>query len=583
MKHPSRTEVRTTELADGGIHIELPDRKSAPEAGGPALFGLLLIVAGAFWTVAAIRTAVSSSWRDIDVVSFPLALVAFVIGWLVLRHGLFGLMGFRRAIEVAPDGLRVVERLGRLTRTWKRPLHKVRGFEIRPEKTSPNEPNATSSMFILEVDCAGRKLRLVDHCPRPMLTRLAQQLAEACRSVLAATGREAPPLPVHVIEPPEQDPDWPAVQPGGAEVTELALGRGVQLVVPPLGFWRARKEPFVMSLLWLAITSVGTGAALTGKIVFPDVWISAGFVLFMAIFWSAGFYFVYIALQMAYARTIVTVDGRFLTVTRVGIFGAVTRRCRRTHIKEIKTGASGLPAQKGGPRIPEVQIHLQGGVRVGVCAARSENELRWIVDNLREALGEAAQREPQPTADVMEQPAGSRAVLERTADGFTLQIPALGFRGKVPGLGAGGLVVGMAASGGIWAVWNGVPGPWEMTWAGVGALAFVALLGLAFAVEVVAHACCRRILIVEHNVLTAWHTTWWGGVRKLEWGRSQLKAIDVAPPNPTGALLILPQLRLHEREGKPTRIMIYHDEEELLWIAALLRQALRLPAAGAQL
>ena len=140
--------------------------------------------------------------------------------------------------------------------------------------------------------------------------------------------------------------------------------------------------------------------------------------------------------------------------------------------------------------------------------------------------------------------------------------------------------MGLAASAGAWGVWTQTREPWSwQPWAGVAALAAVGLLAFALALETVAFAFRRRILIVEGDVLTSWHTTWWGGIRKQQWPRSQLAAVDVGPRNPTGALLILPQIQLHRRAGRPKRIMIYHDEEELLWMATLLREALHLPSA----
>lgn len=576
MQHHPSAEFRSTELPDGGLRVELPRRQFAPEAVGPAIIGVFLMAAGVICTVRGVRAVVYPD-RPSDLVLFAVSLVLFGIGWFVLRDGLFGLFGSRRVIEVTADGLRVVERLGRLTRTRTRPLHQVRAFEVFRKSPSGYEPKPTSPTFLLEAECAGRRLRLADRLPRPLLTRLAERLGEACRAVRGAAGQDAPRPPVRVTQLPE--PEWDAVRPAGAEVVAESKERGARLVVPPLGFWRGRKEPFALAVLFLFIpSSVGLGFV-TGRANMPDVWPAVEFAAFMSVFWSAGLFLAYIALRMAYTRTIIALDRGFLAVTLAGIFGASTRRYRRTQIKEIDVGRSGLPAQSRGPYVMEVQIQFHAGGRIGLCSGRNERELRWIVAGLRELLEKAARVEPDPTDDVTEQPAWSRVVLERAGDELTLKIPALGFRGKIPGVVAGGLVIGLALSAGVWSLWVGVQRPWTYTWVGFGIGAVVALLCIAMALEAVAFAFCRRVLTVGRDGLTAWHTTWWGGIGKTEWGRSQMTAIDVGPPNPTGAFLIMPQLQIHLHDRKrPKRLMIYHDEEELLWIASLLRDALRLPA-----
>ena len=46
------------------------------------------------------------------------------------------------------------------------------------------------------------------------------------------------------------------------------------------------------------------------------------------------------------------------------------------------------------------------------------------------------------------------------------------------------------------------------------------------------------------------------------------------------AFLIFAKLRIHPHGGKPNGLMLYRSEAELRWIAAHLREALRLPASA---
>ena len=571
--HRHADEIRATDLPDGGVRIDLPDRKGGPESCGGVPIGLFVMVCGIILAVRSVASPDQSGALLVAVVGA----VAVLIGLLILRGGAFGLIGFRRAIEVGQRRLRVVERLGPLWRSRSRALHAVRGLLIRPEQSSARNVRSTAPAFCLDAECTSRALRLADRCPRALAARVAERVARACRDALAVSGREAPPLPIRQAGPPELESA--AVKPADAEVTANARGGGLRLVVPPLGFRRAPKGPFILGLAFLAFSTVASLSALGVRAAPPDLWALIFFSAVMLVFWGVGLFALAQALRVAYSETLLSVRGGFLALTREDLFGTVRRRWRRAEIKGIEIGpCAALPKEKGRPPIPEVQVHFKAGGSFGVLAGRDERELRWVADALRKALSETPRKEPRATPDLPKRPAGSRAVLEQTADGFTLKIPALGFRGKALWVLACSSFAGVAASGGAAAaVWNGATQAWSIPlWAGVIVLTAVAVLGFAVALEAVAFARCRRILSAEGDVLTLWQTTWWGGLRKEHWRRSELTAVDVGPPNRTGGPLALPHLQLRPHGRKVKGLLTYHDEEELLWIAALIRRALRL-------
>ena len=72
---------------------------------------------------------------------------------------------------------------------------------------------------------------------------------------------------------------------------------------------------------WVNKAKATAGAA-TGKPGFKDIGAILAFGAFLTLFWSVGFFLVYVALRMAYSRTILTVNGGFLTVTRVGLIAS---------------------------------------------------------------------------------------------------------------------------------------------------------------------------------------------------------------------------------------------------------------------
>src|SRR5947199_10868934 len=97
--------------------------------------------------------------------------------------------------------------------------------------------------------------------------------------------------------------------------TATLPGGGVRLVAPPAGFWRCRKEPFVAAVICLVLAGVATPpwAGAAGSEEFTGGAAFAGWTAIAAV-WLLGLAAAYVALRMAYSRTVLTVEGDFLTV-----------------------------------------------------------------------------------------------------------------------------------------------------------------------------------------------------------------------------------------------------------------------------
>jgi hypothetical protein len=374
------------------------------------------------------------------------------------------------------------------------------------------------------------------------------------------------------------DSDGPGMQPVGSEVVADPKGGGVTLVVPPLGLRRAPKGPFVFAVLWLGITALFTidaADAAGGKMLPINAGGRVGVAVFLGVFWLAGLWLLAIAVRAAFTRTVLAIHGPFFSLRLEGPFRTSRRRWLRTDTRELIIEGSSLPANSGGPGIPHLRIRINHWRRgIGVLAARDRRELCWVADVMSRALEEAARRDPQGIPDVHEQPTASRAVLERGPNGLTLNFPAPGFRGAIPVVIVAGLLAGAALMAGAWAVATCTDWPWApLTWLGVCIPIGLGLLALGTVVEAVGYALRPDAITVEGAILTASHATRWGGLRRREWGRSQIVAIDVDVGTSP-----LPRLRIHEAEGRKKNLLLYRDEDELLWAATLLREALTAPA-----
>ena len=72
---------------------------------------------------------------------------------------------------------------------------------------------------------------------------------------------------------------------------------------------------------------------------------------------------------------------------------------------------SNLPAGRGGPGFPHLRVRLKHWNRGnGILDGRDRRELRWVAAMMSQALEKAARQNPLPSPDVVEQPAGGRAI-----------------------------------------------------------------------------------------------------------------------------------------------------------------------------
>ena len=157
---------------------------------------------------------------------------------------------------------------------------------------------------------------------------------------------------------------------------------GIQLIVPPRGFWKGAFGLFFFALLWN-----GFMGALTVMFFMPGTTrnVSVGiFLLIVSGFWLVGIGLFLAAINLARRRAELTVDGSRLSIFTAGIFGKKLREWPRNEITAIRVDASNMRVNDR--PVPELQIHTLTGKKSGFLFGLKEAELRWVATELRQAL-----------------------------------------------------------------------------------------------------------------------------------------------------------------------------------------------------
>ena len=579
-------DVLVTELPGGGIGYRLPDRPptlAARASGcGPLVHGLVFTAVGGmilYLVLTVLGNVIRSAARGgrpewsqaVLVLHLLLGGGLLIWGLTRLRTGLLRLGGCHRRIEVRGGRLRVVDWLGPVRRVESRRLDRLRRLEIGPDPTAPpGGPAAPAAPLALTADCADTLLVLASGYPHTWLARLAPHLQQRCALAGAESGALIRGEPVPVVTVPALAGSSHLGQPPATARAAVAEQGGVvTLTVRPPNLRYARKEPLFFGIPFLAIT------LLVGWGVLGDLrtlsWGVVPVLGMLGAFGAVGLVFTVKALRFVSTRAQLAVSRTDVDLTQADWLGGRRRHWDRADLEGVGLSDSNLPRSKGRSPPRELQLRFADGTRTGLFGGRDERELGWLASVLDDALQRLPAVKPHGPAAVPDQPPGSRAVLERTHDGFRLTEPPLGWTGRLPWVAlAGLLVLAAGVTGGVALARNWALLDVGAQVAGTLGSAVAALLGGAFVVETVNFARRRRLVIVAGKTLRLRPTTWWGD-RERVWRRREITAIDVGYEP-------FPQLRIHTQKGSPQPFMAYHRRDEILWVAALLRQALDVPA-----
>ncbi|MBN9118692.1 MAG: hypothetical protein J0I06_05970 [Planctomycetes bacterium] len=400
----------------------------------------------------------------------------------------------------------------------------------------------------------------------------------------------------------------PASAPPPFEIVETPAGRLYRLPPRQLGGLRVLAVPPLV--VAVAVAAVLVNYYLTRAAKGPlDEWAWATFIA-SGIGWTrAGYTLVSLAAAIWCGRSEieVTEGGAVWAADRVGWL--------RVHVGKLRPGAArklvlsefvpardatGQPLTTGPVPLWSLTVETDRGGKVWLALAHPREVLAALADELANRLSIATPAphnpdtgEPLPVAtgapvpvvveepevpnrDVLEQPADSRVVLERHPDGVTVTVPPPGvwrasggllIVGGIFSLVGGGIVVNL-----LWLLWAN-PGLIGGEPVGV----FFLLVGLALILAAVHYGRKRAVLAVVGDRLLTFETGPLGS-RRREFGRAGLLDIACGPSNVSVNNKPLPQLQIvPAHNNQRVGMLTGRDEDELKWIATVLRQALGIP------
>lgn len=179
-----------------------------------------------------------------------------------------------------------------------------------------------------------------------------------------------------------------------------------------------------------------------------------------------------------------------------------------------------------------------------------------------------------PVRDRLEQPEGSKAVFQRHANGITVTFPPMGvFKGS-KGLFSFGIIwllfcVGIGSV--MFLSGQGVPWPAYIlisVFVLVGVLILIAGINMGFRQAVIA--------VIDGNLAILQKSP--SGTKKEQWPREQIASIRMGPSGMEVNDVPVMELQVHFQDGDKFGILSERENEEIEWVATILRNELGMPA-----
>jgi hypothetical protein len=344
----------------------------------------------------------------------------------------------------------------------------------------------------------------------------------------------------------------------------------------------------------------------------PVVWFFALFAAFLLLFVLAGMFLMGIGVFVLAGHSEIEIHhGRLSAIERAGWLRwkrwRKTASVRRFHLgvgrAKTHNGVAAGPLANAGGLVAE----LDTGKPFLLAFGYTREMLRPLAEELSGRcnlmLDEGAMMGTRPPVEVVEvpldpsafrerheQPASSKVMCERAADGVTLSVPPAGLWRGSKGLfllSVFWLGISLAASGGLGgaAVGGGLKG---MGWGAVFPLGLCTLflgIGIAMLLAAINMGRQRAVLAVVGGSLMVLQTGIFGSKRG-EWDRDQVADIRTGPSGLSsgseGNQKPIIQLQIHLKSGRTFGMLTGRDDAELFWLATVLRKALRRPVDQAQ-
>jgi hypothetical protein len=183
----------------------------------------------------------------------------------------------------------------------------------------------------------------------------------------------------------EGEPRQPG-PPAGSPIKIERFPDGLTIEIPPAGLWRGSQGLFFFAVLWNGIIGIITfcllGAILGGDAKDNSIWALPAF---LSIFWLVGIGILLAALNMGLRKAAIAVTGGTLMVIQKSIFGSKQRDWEKGDVEAVRAGPSGMTVNDR--PVLELQIFDGGAAKFGMLCGRTDEELHWLAEELRVALG----------------------------------------------------------------------------------------------------------------------------------------------------------------------------------------------------
>jgi hypothetical protein len=262
-----------------------------------------------------------------------------------------------------------------------------------------------------------------------------------------------------------------------------------------------------------------------------------------------------------------------LSVQETGFLALAPQSWAKADIGTVRAAAHSDASDS--PTI-ELQIVPHIGRPIGMLSERQRDELEWLADRIRRAMGL-----PKPVEashlildDMERQPLDSRVRCESRDATATLSVPRAGFRGAAS-MWQVAVIVNVVV--GIMMAVFGLLGAFHDSWIPFVFFALFFCVGAWLVILAAQMTVERTDFAAGHGRLSAVRTGLLG-VKRYAWAREEIAAIRAGPSSTIVQNERLMQLQIVPRTGKPVGLLTGRAANELAWIATLLRRALDVPA-----
>lgn len=440
------------------------------------------------------------------------------------------------------------------------------------------------SVLKIETNLKGRSYHVALGYPSEMVESVAEEVRAALSAgqpdSLPPVGRQQPDLfeeedePIPDVELLRQAP------PENLKVLEFSPEGDLKFEAPGKGFFKGSHGLGCFAVIWNVFIGLTALIALATVLGLGEPEDAGGeksgilILLFLVPFLLVGALVFWYSLKLGTTRLTLAADAERLRFDEVWRFGSKSTVLKRSEIDAVDVGPSTISVNDA--PVPELKIARSHGKPLGLLRQLSYDELCWVAAILRVRLGLSRDGEPEPEEDerlLDREP--DFCVVEPAAGGHRVTVPAKGFFRTNGGLGAVSVVWMAFVFGFLFVLlfvgkskfWDGLPFYVILSvFFGIGL--FVGYVALKRGSNRVVMETGRERLRIDSR--SAFHARVW------DWPKAEVQSIRVQTTGEAIGNLKVRQLTIRPADGPPIAVLKQLKEDELRWLAALLRRDLEI-------